>query len=275
MITCPRCGYQAPDGTPYCPHCGYGKPVQAQPVPADPPKQEPKPAADPEQPKQKKSSNTELIALALIMLIAAVAFAVANVISAGQLRNMQHTATAMAGDLTALQQTVTAYAALPTAEPTITPTPKAEVPSLCMDEQASLIRLADVLDADGHPYPGDFDRDMNACIYRISDNDSFLNMGTFGHMVISHDPADHPYSALIEISYKDNDQIRELIKDWGAAAASYLAPDLDPISATTLIKAVQAAGLTSIGNYTLSAKLDTDTMNYQIFIVNMLAVSEE
>ncbi len=29
MITCPRCGYQAPDGTPYCPRCGYGR----QPVP--------------------------------------------------------------------------------------------------------------------------------------------------------------------------------------------------------------------------------------------------
>lgn len=28
MITCPRCGHQAPDGTPYCPNCGYGKPVQ-------------------------------------------------------------------------------------------------------------------------------------------------------------------------------------------------------------------------------------------------------
>lgn len=33
MITCPRCGYQAPDGTPYCPRCGYGRqPVPPQPV---------------------------------------------------------------------------------------------------------------------------------------------------------------------------------------------------------------------------------------------------
>lgn len=26
MITCPRCGYQAPDGSPWCPRCGYGCP---------------------------------------------------------------------------------------------------------------------------------------------------------------------------------------------------------------------------------------------------------
>ena len=30
MITCPRCGFQAPDGTPWCPRCGYGCPY---PVP--------------------------------------------------------------------------------------------------------------------------------------------------------------------------------------------------------------------------------------------------
>lgn len=37
MITCPRCGYQAPDGTPWCPNCGYGcpypMPYQPQQVP--------------------------------------------------------------------------------------------------------------------------------------------------------------------------------------------------------------------------------------------------
>ena len=32
MITCPRCGYQAPDGTPWCPNCGYGAPQQQMPV---------------------------------------------------------------------------------------------------------------------------------------------------------------------------------------------------------------------------------------------------
>ena len=26
MITCPRCGGLAPDGSPWCPHCGYGRP---------------------------------------------------------------------------------------------------------------------------------------------------------------------------------------------------------------------------------------------------------
>ena len=37
MITCPRCGGQAPDGTPYCPYCGYGKqpPLPTQYIPTN------------------------------------------------------------------------------------------------------------------------------------------------------------------------------------------------------------------------------------------------
>ncbi len=30
MIICPRCGYQAPDGSPWCPRCGYGCPYPMQ-----------------------------------------------------------------------------------------------------------------------------------------------------------------------------------------------------------------------------------------------------
>ena len=30
MIICPRCGYQAPDGSPWCPRCGYGCPYPIQ-----------------------------------------------------------------------------------------------------------------------------------------------------------------------------------------------------------------------------------------------------
>ena len=44
MIICPRCGYQAPDGSPWCPRCGYGcpypvqyqQPPQQMPVPYQP-----------------------------------------------------------------------------------------------------------------------------------------------------------------------------------------------------------------------------------------------
>lgn len=35
MITCPRCGFQAPDGSLFCPRCGYGQ--QRASVPAAPP----------------------------------------------------------------------------------------------------------------------------------------------------------------------------------------------------------------------------------------------
>lgn len=42
MITCPRCGGQAPDGTPWCPYCGYGKPENPAPAPQPEPKKKKK-----------------------------------------------------------------------------------------------------------------------------------------------------------------------------------------------------------------------------------------
>ena len=42
MIICPRCGYQAPDGSPWCPRCGYGCPYPIQ-YQQQPPQQMPVP----------------------------------------------------------------------------------------------------------------------------------------------------------------------------------------------------------------------------------------
>ena len=41
MITCPRCGYQAPDGSPWCPRCGYGCPYPQMLQQQQPPQQLP------------------------------------------------------------------------------------------------------------------------------------------------------------------------------------------------------------------------------------------
>lgn len=42
MIVCPRCGYQAPDGSPWCPRCGYGcpHPLPPQQIPPQMPPQQ-------------------------------------------------------------------------------------------------------------------------------------------------------------------------------------------------------------------------------------------
>lgn len=42
MIICPRCGYQAPDGSPWCPRCGFGCPYPVQ-YQQQPPQQMPVP----------------------------------------------------------------------------------------------------------------------------------------------------------------------------------------------------------------------------------------
>ena len=43
MIICPRCGYPAPDGSPWCPRCGYGCPYPMPPQQLQQPPQMPVP----------------------------------------------------------------------------------------------------------------------------------------------------------------------------------------------------------------------------------------
>lgn len=321
MITCPRCGFQAPDGTPWCPRCGYGKPQQPpipQPIPPaqQPPNQRPDPDAPvsiasdegrkilsqwaqekkqeqldqdplpqlhPSEPPASKSSNKLFSRFFLFSaVIAGLLLLFALNSERGRYKDQadsyRQTVIALRSDLSGFQQTATAFAAGPSATPTavptptITPTPKAAVPALCKDKQTDLIRLAGVLDAEGHPYPGEYDPDRNACIYTISDTNSFLNMDNFGYLTILHDEADHPYGAVVEIYYKDNDQIRELIKDWGATALAYVDPDTDVLSAMTIILTASTSGFTTTGNYALTAKLDTDSMLYQIGILDMRTI---
>lgn len=88
MIICPRCGYQAPDGTPWCPRCGYGcpypvpyqqppqMPVQYQPqqIPAQydvvdvPLQPEPAPVSSKKRTKKKKKKLPKWLKILLIIL---------------------------------------------------------------------------------------------------------------------------------------------------------------------------------------------------------------
>ena len=85
MITCPRCGFQAPDGSPWCPRCGYGCPYpvpyqqqpvyyQPQQIPAQydvvdvPPQPEPAPVSSKKRTKKKKKKLPKWLKILLIIL---------------------------------------------------------------------------------------------------------------------------------------------------------------------------------------------------------------
>lgn len=89
MIICPRCGYQAPDGSPWCPRCGYGcpypvpyqqQPLQQMPAPYQPPQipaqydvvdlpPQPDPAPTPKRKKKNKKKKKLPKWLKIILII--------------------------------------------------------------------------------------------------------------------------------------------------------------------------------------------------------------
>lgn len=322
MITCPRCGYQSPDGTPFCPRCGFGRPQIPMQQPAyqqiptdlsgqpecqhvndsvsknfslreiDPAVLEKLKTLDNLQlaneklkkdfDKQRKEVIFLLVAL-LVCIFVILAMNANNVTRTNSVKNRPEYEKV----ITSLQQTIIAFESQPTQlpeiiavstdtpmstdilEPTVTPTEKASVPNFCKDKQMDIIRIANVLDTQGFPYPGDYDPNRNACIYRISDTDSFLNMGVFGYLTIMHDDNEIPYGAIVDIDYKDNDAVREMITDWGATALAYLDDSQNALTASSLIKSIQITGYGETDNYGIYAGLNTDSMIYQIGVVDI------
>lgn len=272
MIICPRCGFQAPDGSTCCPRCGYGR----QPVP---PAQQPVPPAQPSG--SRKTGKMLLTILPWVLLI----FAISKVISNNSLYNgarhenqtLKATNIVLSTELakirmTATAQTTPAAAALsddsgPSA--TITPTAKAAVPALCKDKQMDIIRIAEVLDAEGFPYPDDYDPDRNTCIYRITDQNSFLNMDFFGYLSVIYDDNNVPNGAITEIYYKDNAATNEIITDWGAVALAFVDPATNALAASSLVKTARTSGYSETENFGISGRLDTDSMVYTIGVFSM------
>lgn len=300
MITCPRCGYQAPDGTPYCPRCGYGR----QPVPPQPvnlPKQDnmltcPKcglmlPAGSQYCSRcgykfpGKQTSEKENLSCGAILLICLCAmtafvliFSIGSNIStiitkpAGT-PTMSANAVNAAAQKTAevLRQSTEAPMLTKTAEYKLTPTrtPEPTVPPLCHDRQMDIIRLTNALDAKGHPYPESYNVEKNACIYRITDSDSFLGMNSFGYLTIFYSEDENPRNAIVEIYFKDNAETKELIRDWSAAALAFVDKSQTILTAYDLAYTAQSLGYAETSNYGVSASLDPDSLVYLIGIVNM------
>ena len=298
MITCPRCGYQAPDGTPWCPRCGYGKPQTQNPQPAGQipqPRQVPEipqrpPDPLPERPEQKEKSSFGGNCLAIVLMAVFLILVVIMVVAIGRNKsNPKPTPTSTPTptlDMTATSEAMESVVqemleqkmaetmnAIVPAEPTeteippATPTPKAKMPDYCgTDFQLELIRMAEVLDADGHPYQEEYMESNNMCIYRIVDNKSFLNMDSFGYLYLYFDENNQLYMTHLEIPYKDNDQTREIIRDWGAVALSTLDKDTNILIAQSAADNAISSGSAETANCEASGMLHTDKMIYRFIV---------
>lgn len=157
MITCPRCGFQAPDGSPYCPACGYGKPEN---TPAQPQVHNTPQPTQP--PKKKKFSSWLLIAiLAIVFIIWAV------VGTNLQKRNDANREATRIQSNEYYYQTQTAVAALiptETPHPTFTPEPtEIPIPAACDTFWQEVILAGSTLDIQGSPVSLNFDPDNNTC----------------------------------------------------------------------------------------------------------------
>ncbi len=255
MITCPHCGYQAPDGTPWCPNCGYGRPDPMQPK--QPPVAPPPPPPAP--PQKQDSSSCGGNCLAVILMVVVLILFVLMVIGIGGRRSEPKPTPTLIPSETPTSG--------PTEIPTITPTPKAVIPDYCGDElQMSMIRMADVLDADGHPSPYDYIETNNMCVYRIADDDSFLLMDTLGELDLFFDENDQLYMTNLSINYKDSDRIREVIRDWGAISISVLDQDTNILTAQSAVNQIIASGAAETTNSQATGSLHTDQMIYRIVV---------
>lgn len=289
MIICPRCGYQAPDGTPYCPRCGYGRQHVPQQklilcphcnnwIPIESrfcPQCGKDPFSNGKESKKSKSGSgcfgdiLKIIGLSTIIIIFAVFFSLCSTKS--RTKNSNQTMAAVRATTEILRRETEAPKLTKTAEYLLTPTrtPEPTLPPICKDKQMDIIRIAEILDAEGFPYPDYYDPDRNACVYRITDQSSFLNMDFFGYLSVFYDDNNAPNGAITEIYYKDNAATNEIITDWGAVALAFVDPTTNALAASSLVKTARTSGYSETENFGITGRLDTDNMVYTIGVLSM------
>lgn len=225
MITCPRCGYQAPDGTPYCPRCGYGRP----PVPPAPPA----PVPEKQTAKKKKPGCGTYILFAVgilaaflvIMYIGSFIYRAATGPEKTPTMSPNQIMDAAQKTASVLQTQTAAASILPTATPDyaqtleiirLTPTSTEQAVSYCNNMILVWKSDADYLRAPGTLSFESFDHQLpESCRYVLSGNSHD------GKMIMYLDDEGLPYVTDFTMDVSDPSDQDALI-GWVSAVASYL-----------------------------------------------------
>ena len=153
-----------------------------------------------------------------------------------------------------------------------TATPKQTIPDFCYDLQMPLIITAEKLDAEGHPSPAKWDEENKICYYTISDPDSFLLIEEFGMLSFGFSKTEEKNMAFVGIDYKDNEQTKELYKDWSITVISNIL-NIDVISAQEVFVNTINNSVGFYDNYVMLAELNREQMQYQFTIMDLNLIS--
>ena len=209
MITCPRCGFQAPDGTPYCSRCGYGRP----PVP-------PAPVPDKQTTKKKKPGCGTYILFAVGILAAFIGIMFIGSIFYKAATSPEKTP-AMSADqiMDAAQKTASVLqtqTAAPMPTSTTEPEPTDDMPSYCRNMLQVWKSNADYLEVPGDMSFDKYDHQKPpSCQYTLAGNTHE------GKMILYLDDEGIPYVTDFTMDVSDPSDQDALI-GWVSAVASYL-----------------------------------------------------
>ena len=247
MITCPRCGYQAPDGSPYCPRCGYGKPPAAPAQAQQPAPAAPEPISEP--PLKKKSSWIPW-ALLLIALAALVLMFNSRTVSEKKFMAACETIAVLKNDQTAMEATLSSQEAeitklreaaapidVPTVETSVS-TDTDEMSNYCNTMLTAWRFNADLISASGLMTFDHFDEDLHACRYSLTGSGS-------GSMILYLNQTDDvPNHAAFEMDISDQSD-SEVLFSWAAVAAAYF----DFVAPATALRTIEDYARTGSGSF--------------------------
>lgn len=142
------------------------------------------------------------------------------------------------------------------------------IPDFCKELQLPLTMTADRLDADGFPYIETWNPDSRICYFSLHDTDSFLSLDTFGSVSFRFTETGDKDVTMVAIDYKENEQTKELYKDWSVNVISNII-GIDIISAGELFSSTQNIGMEIYDHYLLLAELNRENLEYRFTITDM------
>lgn len=147
-------------------------------------------------------------------------------------------------------------------------TEETAAPDFCKDLQLPLTMTADKLDAEGFPHLEVWDPDSRICFYSLRDMKSFLGTDKLGSISFKYTEAEKKQHAMVAVSYKEDDRIREIYKDWSITAISNMI-GVDVITAKELFTSASASPMEVYDHYLLLAELNRENLEYRFTITDM------